>query len=59
MPPPPRPSPSPSPSSHAGRVATRRLAFGGVGALVVVAVWAVKFPALRDVDRFDEVRTGD
>ncbi len=38
---------------------TGAVVFGGVGALVVVAVWAVKFPALRDVDRFDEVRTGD
>lgn len=39
MPPPPRPSPSPSPSSHAGRVATRRLAFGGVGALLLLLSW--------------------
>jgi hypothetical protein len=31
--------------------------FGGVGTLVVVGLWAVFFPALRDVDRFDEVTT--
>lgn len=32
------------------------LLFGGAGTLVVVAVWWRLFPALRDVDRFDEVR---
>ena len=30
--------------------------FGGVGTLAVVAIWWRWFPALRDVDRFDEVR---
>jgi hypothetical protein len=30
--------------------------FGGIGTLAVVALWAVLFPALRNVDRFDEVR---
>jgi len=29
---------------------------GGVGTLVVTAAWAVGFPALRQVDRFDEVK---
>ncbi len=32
------------------------IVFGGVGTLVVVAVWWRMFPALRDVDRFSEVR---
>ncbi len=32
------------------------LLFGGVGTLVVVAVWWRLFPALRDVDTFAEVR---
>ena len=27
---------------------------GGIGTCVVVAVWAMLFPALRDVDRLDE-----
>lgn len=31
------------------------IAFGGVATLVVVAVWWFGFPALRDVDRFDDV----
>ena len=31
--------------------------FGGVGTLVVVALWWNFFPALRSVDRFDEVRS--
>jgi MFS family permease len=30
--------------------------FGGAATLAVVAVWWARFPALRDVDRFDEVR---
>jgi len=30
--------------------------FGGIGTLAVVAIWWRWFPALRDVDRFDEVR---
>ena len=29
--------------------------FGGVAALVIVAIWAYKFPALRRVERADEV----
>jgi len=29
---------------------------GGVATLVVVVVWWTRFPTLRDVDRFDEVR---
>ncbi len=32
------------------------MVFGSVGTLVVVALWWRWFPALRDVDRFDEVR---
>ncbi len=28
---------------------------GGVGTLVVVGVWATAFPALRDVDRFEDL----
>jgi MFS family permease len=36
---------------------TGAIVFGGVGTLVVVGLWAVFFPALRDVDRFDEVTT--
>jgi hypothetical protein len=28
---------------------------GGVGTLVVVGVWAVAFPALRNVDRFEDL----
>ena len=48
----------------AGRTTTLRallgltgaVVFGGVGTLAVVAVWWFCFPALRDVDRFDEVR---
>lgn len=28
---------------------------GGVGTLIVVGVWAVVFPALRDVDRFEDL----
>jgi len=35
---------------------TGAVVFGGVGTLAVVAVWWFCFPALRDVDRFDEVR---
>jgi hypothetical protein len=31
--------------------------FGGAGTLVVVAVWWRFFPALRSVDRFEEVRS--
>ena len=30
--------------------------FGGVGALVVVAIWWAAFPELRNIDRFAEVR---
>lgn len=30
---------------------------GGVGTLVVVGVWAVAFPALRNVDRFEDLDT--
>ena len=33
------------------------IVFGGIGTLAVVALWAVLFPALRDLDRFDEVIT--
>ncbi len=33
------------------------IVFGGVGTLVVVAIWWRMFPALRDVDRLSEVRT--
>jgi MFS family permease len=29
---------------------------GGVGTLVVVAIWASRFPKLRDVDRLDDAR---
>ncbi len=29
---------------------------GGIGTLAVVAIWAWRFPALRHVDRFDDVR---
>jgi len=29
---------------------------GGVGTLVVVGVWATAFPALRDVDRFEDLQ---
>ena len=32
------------------------MVFGGVGTLLVVAVWWRFFPALRDVDNFAEVR---
>ena len=32
------------------------MVFGSVGTLVVVVLWWRCFPALRDVDRFDEVR---
>jgi len=32
------------------------LVFGGLGTLAVVAIWWKFFPALRDVDRFEEVR---
>jgi hypothetical protein len=35
---------------------TGAIVFGGIGTLAVVALWAVLFPALRNVDRFDEVR---
>ena len=31
--------------------------FGGAGTLVVVALWWKFFPALRSVDRFEEVRS--
>ncbi len=37
---------------------TGAIVFGGVGTLVVVGVWAVLFPALRDVDRFEEATAG-
>jgi len=30
---------------------------GGVGTLIVVAVWWKRFPVLRDVDRFSDVAT--
>lgn len=29
---------------------------GGIGTLAIVAIWAWRFPALRRVDRFDDVR---
>ncbi|MEM9202213.1 MAG: MFS transporter [Actinomycetota bacterium] len=32
------------------------MVFGSIGTLVVVGLWWRLFPALRDVDRFDEVR---
>ena len=32
------------------------MVFGSVGTLVVVGLWWRFFPALRDVDRFNEVR---
>ena len=28
---------------------------GGVGTLMVVGIWWVKFPMLRDIDRFEEL----
>jgi predicted MFS family arabinose efflux permease len=34
---------------------TGAIVFGGIGTLAVVGLWAVFFPALRDVDTFDEV----
>jgi hypothetical protein len=34
------------------------IAFGGIATLVVVALWWWRFPALRDVDRFDDVIAG-
>lgn len=30
---------------------------GGVATLVVVAVWTIKFPSLRDIDRFSDLTT--
>jgi hypothetical protein len=30
---------------------------GGVGTLVVVAIWAVRFPQLRRVDRFEDLES--
>ena len=33
--------------------------FGGIGTLVVVAFWWRFFPALRLVDRFEEVRSSE
>lgn len=36
---------------------TGAIVFGGIGTLAMVALWAVLFPALRDLDRFDEVST--
>ncbi len=33
------------------------MVFGGVGTLVVVAVWWTYFPALRDLDRFADAQT--
>ncbi len=35
------------------------IVLGGVGTLVVVALWWKFFPALRDVDRFEDVRVAD
>ena len=32
---------------------------GGVGTLMVTAIWWVAFPDLRNVDRFSEVRAGE
>ena len=32
---------------------------GGVGTLAVVGVWSVKFPALRNVDRFEDLKIED
>ncbi|MGI9606204.1 MAG: MFS transporter, partial [Acidimicrobiales bacterium] len=29
---------------------------GGIGTILIVAVWWRKFPRLRDVDRFEDVR---
>jgi len=33
--------------------------FGGVATLAVVGVWVTAFPALRDVDRFDDVQPAE
>jgi hypothetical protein len=30
---------------------------GGVGTLVVVGVWAVAFPSLRRIDRFEDLES--
>jgi hypothetical protein len=30
---------------------------GGVGTVVVVALWSVLFPQLRNVDRFEDVKS--
>ena len=30
---------------------------GGVGTILVVAIWSVLFPSLRDVDRFEDVKS--
>ena len=32
---------------------------GGLGTLAVVGVWSVKFPALRNVDRFEDLKIED
>jgi hypothetical protein len=32
---------------------------GGVGTLLVVALWIWRFPKLRDVDRLDDARASD
>ncbi len=34
------------------------VASGGVATLVIAGIWWVKFPALRDVDRFEDVTVG-
>jgi hypothetical protein len=31
---------------------------GGVGTILVVVIWSVVFPALRDVDRLEDVKPG-
>ena len=38
--------------------AERAVVLGGVGTLLVVAIWAAAFPSLRRVDRLEEVHTG-
>ena len=38
---------------------TGAIVFGGIGTLAMVALWAVLFPALRDLDRFDVAHRGD
>jgi MFS family permease len=32
---------------------------GGIGTLMIVALWAKLFPPLRKIDRFSEIQSGD